>query len=244
MDLRAYTLIVFDKDGTLLDFDAMWGGWIEAFAARLEAVAGRALAAEYFELMGYDARARRTLPGGHLAVDSMAEQAAMAAGFLMRKGLAGREAEAAVQAAWLIPDPVATARPCADLPGLFGRLRAQGHRLAVATTDDRVPTLRTFEALGVLGLLDAVLCADDPPNGHRAGARPGKPAPDMVWEACRVTGIPPERTAMVGDSAVDMRMARAAGTLAVGVLSGVSDRAALDGEADIIIPSIVDLDTN
>jgi phosphoglycolate phosphatase len=193
--------------------------------------------------MGYDAAARRTLPGGHLAVDSMAEHAARAVGFLREKGLAAEAAERAVAAAWLIPDPVGTARPCTDLPAFFGRLRARGHRLAVATTDDRDPTLRTFEALGVMGLLDVVLCADDRLNGHGTASRPGKPAPDMVWEACNLTGIPPGQTAVVGDSAVDMRMAKAAGALAVGVLSGVSDRAALETVADVIVPSIVALDT-
>jgi phosphoglycolate phosphatase-like HAD superfamily hydrolase len=243
VDLSAYPLIIFDKDGTLLDFDAMWGEWIEALAAGLEAETGQALRGEFFALMGYDAGARRTLAGGHLAVDSLAEQAALARAFLQSRGLAAKEAERAVAAAWTIPDPVATARPCADLPGLFGRLRVKGHRLAVATSDDRAGTVATLRALGVIDLLEAVLCADDPPRGQTAGVRPGKPRPDMVWEANEITGIPAAKTAVVGDAAVDMRMARAAGALAVGVLSGVSDRAALEGEADVIIGSIVDLDT-
>ena len=30
-------LVIFDKDGTLIHFDAMWGGWVTELARRLEA---------------------------------------------------------------------------------------------------------------------------------------------------------------------------------------------------------------
>lgn len=47
-----------------------------------------------------------------------------------------------------------------------------------------------------------------------------KPAPDMVLNACRETGIAPENTVVFGDSAYDMQMARSAGARAVGVSWG------------------------
>lgn len=47
-----------------------------------------------------------------------------------------------------------------------------------------------------------------------------KPSPEMVLNACRLTGIPSDRTIMVGDSVHDMRMARAAGATAVAVSWG------------------------
>src|SRR5579859_8241246 len=54
IDLSGYKLIIFDKDGTLIDFDAMWGGWVEALAARLETITGARLAQALFQSMGYD----------------------------------------------------------------------------------------------------------------------------------------------------------------------------------------------
>jgi hypothetical protein len=35
--------IIFEKDGTLIDFDAMWGGWVLYLAARLHIVTGFAV---------------------------------------------------------------------------------------------------------------------------------------------------------------------------------------------------------
>ena len=32
--------IIFDKDGTLIDFDAMWGGWALVLAEQLHQVSG------------------------------------------------------------------------------------------------------------------------------------------------------------------------------------------------------------
>ena len=40
MDLSPYRLVIFDKDGTLIDFDAMWAGWIEKLAEGLQAATG------------------------------------------------------------------------------------------------------------------------------------------------------------------------------------------------------------
>jgi phosphoglycolate phosphatase len=50
-----------------------------------------------------------------------------------------------------------------------------------------------------------------------------KPAPDMVLNACRETGVPPARTIVFGDSIHDMRMAESAGATGVGVSWGYGD---------------------
>jgi phosphoglycolate phosphatase-like HAD superfamily hydrolase len=227
-------LVVFDKDGALIDFHAMWGGWIVDLARRLEAAAGRAVAARLFEAVRFDAATGRVDPGGPLAIASMAELRALTAELLRADGLPPARAEAAAEQAWFIPDPAALARPLADLPALFGALRARGMSIAVATTDDRAPTLATLAALGVAALVDALACGDD---GY-----PIKPAPDAILAVCKQLGISPAQAAMVGDTAADMRMGRAAGVgLAVGVLSGVGSADLLGPLADLLLPSVADL---
>ena len=74
------------------------------------------------------------------------------------------------------------------------------------------------------------------------GAVAVDPAPDAFLHLCGLLGVAPERTAMVGDSLMDLQMARAAGAgRVIGVLSGVGVRAELEPLADVVIPSIGDL---
>ena len=73
MDLSRFALVIFDKDGTLIDFDAMWAGWIEALAVRLQAATGQPVPAPLYAAMDYDpgAGAGRIIAGGQLAVTPM-----------------------------------------------------------------------------------------------------------------------------------------------------------------------------
>ncbi len=232
--LDGIELVVFDKDGTLLDFDAMWSPWAFELTARLEQQTGIAIAHRLFAELGFDPLAGRTIAGGPLAVLPMGVLRGRLADVVARAGLPEATASAAVDRAWFVPDPVTTARPLADLRALFSSLRAGGRRIAVATSDDHAPAALTLAGLRVTHLVDVLVGADD------GVAR--KPAPDMVLVACRSVGIPPSRTAVVGDSLADLEMGRAAGAgRVIGVLSGVSARDDLAPLADDLVDSVADL---
>lgn len=227
-------LVVFDKDGTLIHFDAMWGGWVTVLADRLEAAAGIAARGPLFEAMGFDAAQGRVIAHGKLAATPMSALRALTVTVMRECGLSRAEAEAAVAAAWHIPDPVLLARPFADLPALFGALQNSGAKVAIATTDDRQPTETMAAGLGIAEFLDTMVCADD--------GIPVKPAPDMVRVICDRLGVAPAQTVVVGDSAADLQMGRAAGAgLVVGVSSGVSAAEMLAPLADAVIDSIAGL---
>jgi phosphoglycolate phosphatase len=229
--LDGIDLIIFDKDGTLIDFGRMWAGWAETLAASLGAAAGRPVDEPLFAMLGYDPVARAVRVGGGLAATPMARLRERTVTVLVDAGLTDAEAERAVAAAWHAPDPVALAHPIGDVGGLFRSLRADGRRIAIATTDDRAPSERTLGALDLLDAIDGLACADD--------GLSVKPAPEMVLHLCAAIGVTPDRTAVVGDSPADLRMARAAGAgLAVGVLTGVGDQADLEPLADIVIESV------
>ena len=232
--LAGLDLVVFDKDGTLIEFHAMWGGWVGQLADRLEAAAGRPLREELFRAIGFDGATGRADPHGGLAAMPMAVLRRFTVDVVVEAGLDRPAAEGAVARAWHPPDPVALARPVTDLGRLFGALRDAGTRVGVATSDDRVPTERTLEALGIAALVDATVCADD--------GIPVKPDPAMLLHLCAQVGASPGRTAIVGDSAADLRMGRAAGAaLCIGVLSGTATQEELEPFADLILPSVAAL---
>ena len=227
-------LVVFDKDGTLVDFHAMWGGWARELGTRLEAAARRPVAGDVFAAIGFDPTTGRVAAGGPLAASTMGGIEDVVGRVMRRWCPSAAAARRVVETAWFVPDPVTTARPLADLPALFDALRERGIRVAVATNDDREPTSRTLAALGLGGLVDALVCADD--------GLPPKPAPDAVIAAASRLGVPVGRTAVVGDLPVDVAMGRAAGAgLVVGVLSGVGERADLESLADVVLGSVAEL---
>jgi len=70
-------------------------------------------------------------------------------------------------------------------------------------------------------VIDAIVCGDE--------VVAGRPAPAMIFEAMRRTGVSdPTRVMVVGDTVLDLQAGRAAGAgWVVGVTSGAHDRARL-----------------
>lgn len=232
--LAGIELIVFDKDGTLIEFDLMWGGWVDDIASGLEASTGLGLRAGLYEMLGVDPTTGLVYWHGLMAATPMARIREAIEAYVAAAGAGETAALAAVAAAWNAPDPVGLARPVTDLPALLARLRQRVARFAVATSDDREPTERTLDALGIAGEMATLACADD--------GFPNKPAPDPVLRICERLGVEPARAAVVGDSPADLRMARAAGAgRVIAVLTGVGDEATLAPLADIVLSSIEQL---
>lgn len=97
-------------------------------------------------------------------------------------------------------------------PGVFdtvARLREAGIPMGIVTTKIRMTTLRALEMFGLAGSMATVVSLDD--------VRHAKPHPEPVEKAIREIGVSPAATLMVGDSAVDMQAALAAGAVPVGV---------------------------
>ena len=232
--LDGIDLLIFDKDGTLIEFHLMWGAWVEALASRLEHASGLELRERLYPLLGVDRSTGLVHAHGLLAATPMSRIREAVQAHVAEAGAGPAVARDAVAAAWHAPDPVALAQPVTDLRALLGRLRSRVATFAVATSDDRRPTERTLAALGVAGEFGALTCADD---GIRT-----KPAPDPVLHLCGLLGVAPSRTAVVGDSPADLVMARSAGSArAIAVLTGVGDRSSLAPFADIVLGSIADL---
>jgi phosphoglycolate phosphatase len=197
--------IAFDKDGTLVDLDAVWGpagrAWVETAAAGdndlLEVLADR---------LGLDLDTGRLVAGGMIAVDSVGQLHDATFDLLVEHGLkddeARRRAAAARSTAILAADAQGQV-PLGDVAGTFRRLHETGLRLAIVSSDNRVAVDAAVLALGIGQLVDAVVAGDD-------GLAP-KPAPDALLEAARRLGVEPGRVLYVGDSWVDAGAGLSAG---------------------------------
>lgn len=231
-------LVIFDKDGTLIAFDAMWHAWYDAFLARLTDQAPFTLE---FKLglaatLGYEPDDQVWDPAGPLTLASTSEVGLLTASQVYRYlGKGWDEALAMVARAQeqaralLLTD--ALVEPVGDVRATVTRLKESGLLVALATADTRQPAEAALAKLGIAGLLDATVCGDD--------GVPLKPAPDMALELCRRLGVAPQEAIMVGDTISDLQMARRAGLgLAVGVTSGANSAAILAPFADCIIADI------
>jgi len=226
--------IIFDKDGTLIDFDAMWGGWVIYLAEQLRLVSGIQVRTALCLAMGYDDENKKVLALGKLAATPMSQLYDLTVEVMQALGLNEMDAKKVVEDGWCIPDPVLLAKPFTDTRALFGQLQGKGIKIAIATTDDRAPTQAMIEAFDIEEYISTMVCADD---GIKA-----KPAPDMVLTICERMNVNPSKVMVVGDTTADLKMARAAGAgLVVGVLSGVSNARDLVAYADVLIESVDEL---
>jgi hypothetical protein len=135
-----FSLVVFDKGGTLIDFRAMWCDWAIEIARRLAAQVSLSIADRFFVAIGFDPRSGYIDPLGKLAVLPVSGLRALTPDVLAKAGLERGAAEATVACVWFTPDPVASVRPLADLPALFRTLRERGVKIAIATMDGRAST--------------------------------------------------------------------------------------------------------
>jgi phosphoglycolate phosphatase-like HAD superfamily hydrolase len=233
--LRDIDLVLFDKDGTLLDFHRLWAPRTARAVEALAAAAGRPdLAAPLGRTIGLDETGARIRPETPMAVASIAANTLVAATVLHQGGLAWHAAETLARTHFAPPltrppgpDELA---PVGDVLGLLRRLTAAGVKLGIVTTDDRAGSEATVARLGWAPYLVGLSCGDDP--------WPAKPDARALTVLCERAGVAAVRTLMVGDSLGDMAAARAAGCAALAVLSGTGEPAALAAAADATVDSV------
>jgi phosphoglycolate phosphatase len=236
-------LVIFDKDGTLVDFRSLWVPVVQARARFIVDETGLdgPLEATLLRAFGYEPGSGRVDPRGPLALAPRAETMVIGATVCYGAGVPWEDAMGAVRRAYrradAAVDPARAARLCPGVEPALRRLREAGARLVVATTDTTAQAARGLGALGVAGLFEAILGAD--------GVSASKPHPEMVHRLCDAAGVPPGDAVVVGDAIADMLMGREAGVaLTVGVLTGVTDAADLGAHADVVVPSLADLVTD
>jgi phosphoglycolate phosphatase len=222
--------ILFDKDGTLIEADAIWVPFYRRQLMRLKQI-DQAAADALMSLAGYDPMMDRMRAGSIMAGGTTAQlvdiwwldrNATERAAIIQDLDLAAKH------------DVDMEPQPVGDIRGLVMAFKAHGWHVGVATNDSLVSTERQVNQLNIHDLIDAVITSDT--------VESPKPSGDMIRRFASLTGLAVSDIVMVGDNFHDIEEARKGGAgLAVGVLSGNGQREDLLPIADLVVETVTHL---
>lgn len=188
--------VIFDKDGTLLDFDATWN---EAVGVAFDQILDAKAKMQAAELFGYDLDRRCVLPQSAFVSESSDVTDDLVADLIDVGEFKQTLNEASRRT--VVANTGATET--------LESLRERGWRLAVATNDSELLAIEHIEALEWEGLFTSIKGFD---SGH--GAKPG---PGMVIAAADDCDALDGLYLMVGDSVHDILAGKAAGAITVAI---------------------------
>ncbi|XDZ64672.1 HAD family hydrolase [Alphaproteobacteria bacterium LSUCC0684] len=231
-------LIVFDKDGVLLDLERTWMPVVVAMAEylvnRLDGKADRdALLAAVGVNITPGTNTGSIVENGAFAAGTFAEMRDIWAG--MEPGLIPVFDDHARYRADILRISQETVRGKTVAKGNVRKalmeLKDQGYALALATNDNTDSAHINLDDMGIRNLFDAIICAD---SGFGR-----KPEAGGLLECCRRCGCKPAEAVMIGDTATDWAAANNAGYKGfITIANGTMQKPEYIPETDAVLPSI------
>lgn len=223
--------IIFDKDGTLLDFDAFWVTvTAKAVEMVLDLVGDKGTSvAEVLEAFGVHDGI--TDIEGVLCKGTYEELGEILHNIMEGHGISTDCEDVArmLRDSYKSCSDVGEIKPtCTGLTDVLAELKRQGKRLAVVTTDNSEITTECLKGLGIIEFFDKIYSDD--------GVVPTKPDPYCVYDFCKTFGIEKEKVCMVGDTMTDMSFAKNAGICAIGIAKSEKNAQILAPHAAFVVP--------
>lgn len=235
-------LLVFDKDGLMFECEQFW---IEMENSRLRSISkycNTEMLKAWAKLMGArteekEGRIETTWvdPVGILAIAPPTEEVVILAAFLMEKlGMVWQEARDLAAKLFVESDAgIDLRRALKPQPG-YVELMQQINRLnipyGVATSDNYDRTKDSMSMYNCWKNVRFVVTSDEVPRG--------KPYPDMLEYISKKQKVPLDRMVMIGDSYVDVKMAKSAGSIGIGVTTSAEMKEKMKPYATEIIDSL------
>ncbi len=220
--------IVFDKDGTLLDYEAFWVP--VAKTAITELLDKNGYSSDFLPILmegigTYDGISGVLCYGTYgdiaSALNSTLESLGVSHKFDMQDVAVAFDNN--LHNGSIIPT-------CKNIIPLFKKLKSMGIKTAVITNDNYIVTKKCLKALKIEQFFDATF-ADD-------GINPHKTNPYYMKLFCDLFKLTPDEVIMVGDTLTDMEFAQNSGTKVMGVAKKESDKKLLLQYTDCIFDDI------
>jgi phosphoglycolate phosphatase len=217
--IRDVSLVIFDKDGTLIELYPYWSQMV-ALRARMicEALGlGTEHQAGLRWALGVDEKAGRLRPEGPVGLKKREVVLQAATGYL--DGIGHRNTLRACERAFDRADEVSGhnlhqfIRPIQGAVSLMGALRDRGCRVALATVDVSRRARLAMEFIGASDKLDLIVGGEEVVRS--------KPDPETIHIILDRLRIGPSQAVIVGDALNDVQMGINAGLKAsIGLLTG------------------------
>lgn len=220
--------IIFDKDGTLFDFNKTWGE-ITKVLIRTECAGDENQMKSLAHVLGFDMENGVFLPGS-LVIAETSEVVAEAILPFTNDG-----DKTALQNRMKAATADVEQVQVTNLKPLFMGLCQRGLALGIATNDSEAPARANLRQADVEPLFDFIAGFD---SGY--GAKPGF---GQLTAFCDQMNITPDQCVMVGDSLHDLHAGQAAGMHTIGVLTGPASRDDLKDHATVVLDTIADIPT-
>ena len=205
--------ILFDKDGTLLNFDKLWSYWVKVFIGQIIENLGDRCDLNPLQCaksLGYDWLTDTFDKKGPMLTGNLHDIVSILSFEIYKQSVPWNEAVRIVQRSYEIIEENTDWSGCIKpLPGLMQFLRKANSlslKMAVVTADETASAVKHLEYLKIRDFFQEVIGDDQ--------VLKGKPNPDMALLACERLKGKPGRFIVIGDSNGDMQMAKSAGILA------------------------------
>ena len=229
--------ILFDKDGTLIDFYEVWGTAAEKVAERFcECWKIPERQQQFLRILGI--RNGTADPEGALAWKSYAGIAEELLASLWEEEEQKPDSRKLEQElSRLFYEETALKRTeyptFTEIKPMMEWLKQKGIRIGLSTTDNFPSTKKCMQVLEAEEYLSFW--------GVSGAGLPEKPDGALIRMAAEHWAIRPDEIAVVGDTPNDMRFAHNGGALAVAVRSGTGTAEVLEPLADYILSSVAEL---